>query len=559
MANFTNVLFSLYKENPDKICLIFVRSNFPDTSITYRELLENSAVYANKYRERGIEPGDVVILILQHSIELIYAYFGAVLNGSIPSILPFLTEKLLPDRYRSDLTSLIAITHPSAIVTYRDFQNEVKQATKEGDLVREILIVEDFDGKKPIDISTLGGFNRKSSDIALLQHSSGSTGLQKGVALSHESVMNQLLSYGSILQLDTQHDVIVSWLPLYHDMGLIACFLMPILRNIPLVLLSPFEWVRAPHKLLEAVTKYKGTLTWLPNFAFNFCAQKIRDRYLEAIDLGSWRAVINCSEPTRAESHEAFYKRFKKYGLKESVLNTCYAMAENVFAVTQSPLNQDPLIDVIDRNSFQVEKIAVPSFKGDTIRMLSAGKTIPGVKVKIINEKGDILNDRHIGQVAINSNCMLSEYFNRPNETRKAFLDGWYLTGDFGYLVDEELFITGRMKDLIIVGGKNVYPQDIEQLAMEIQGIHPGRVVAFGIFNDEAGTEDVVLIAETSEIETLKREELANKIRKIVTTGSAIALRQVILVDRKWLIKTSSGKIARSANKEKYIKEFINS
>ncbi|MFC2064721.1 AMP-binding protein [Chloroflexota bacterium] len=559
MKNFSSILLSNLELFPNKECLFIVHSNQPDISITYNELVNKSAGYARRFQNLGIQPGEVVILVLQHGIDLIYAYFGAILNGSIPSIMPFLTEKLLPERYRSDMSALISITHPAAIVTDGEFFDEIQKARVPGDSVRELILVEELSGERVPDFQTLRGITCSDDDIALLQHSSGSTGLQKGVALSHKAVINQLKSYESVLSLDTENDMIVSWLPLYHDMGLIACFLMPILRNIPLILMSPFDWVRAPHRLFDLVTKYKGTLIWLPNFAFNFCALKIRDRYLEGIDLSSLRAVINCSEPTRWDSHQMFFVRFQKCGLSEEVINTCYAMAENVFAVTQSTLNRIVTVDEIDKMVYQTEKKALLAKGTGTLRMLSAGKPIPGVEIKIFDEKANELPDRQIGQIAIKSDCMLTEYYNRPEETGNSFDGEWYLTGDLGYSVKDELFITGRMKDLIIVGGKNVYPQDIEFLAMEIPGIHPGRVVAFGLFNDKSGTEDVILIAETDEVDLEKRVTLANKIREVVTKGSAIALRKVILVEKKWLVKTSSGKIARSANREKFIENFINS
>ena len=195
--------------------------------------------------------------------------------------------------------------------------------------------------KLTLSFDTLAGFSRNPEDIVLLQHSSGTTGLQKGVALSHQAVFNQLDAYGESLSLN-ENDVIVSWLPLYHDMGLIAGFIMPVLSGVPLVLLSPFDWVRAPYKLLQSISKYSGTLVWLPNFAYNFSAQKIRDRHIEGVDLSSLRAIINCSEPVRWESHQAFYERFKAYGLKSEMLQTSYAMAENVFSVTQSSLGSIP-------------------------------------------------------------------------------------------------------------------------------------------------------------------------------------------------------------------------
>ncbi len=411
-------------------------------------------------------------------------------------------------------------------------------------------------GSTPPDFARFAGLQRQPADIALLQHSSGTTGLQKGVALSHQAVINQLNNYARAIHLDSR-DVFVSWLPLYHDMGLIACWLMPILMGNQLVLMSPFEWIRAPYRLLQAVSKYKGTLSWLPNFAYNFCAQKIRERDLQGLDLSSWRVISNCSEPTRWESHKAFHDRFSSLGLSQSALNTCYAMAENVFAVTQGGMDSPVVYEDIDRDTLQTKKVARVAEPGQVVvRMLGTGKAIPNSQVRIVDEKGHTLADRQVGEVAVQSDCMLSEYYHRPDATEKAFVDGWYLTGDFGYLVDGELYITGRKKDLIIVGGKNIYPQDLELLAYEVPGVHAGRASAFGIFNDSTGTEDVVLVAEVDTDDPSEMQKIGDGIRVAVTRGSAVALRYVHLVKVPWLVKTSSGKTARSANREKFLKEM---
>jgi acyl-CoA synthetase (AMP-forming)/AMP-acid ligase II len=340
-------------------------------------------------------------------------------------------------------------------------------------------------------------------------------------------------------------------------MGLIACWLMPVLLGYPLVIMSPFDWIRAPYRLLQAVSRYKGTLSWLPNFAYNFCTQKIRERDLEGVDLSSWRAISNCSEPMRWDSHQAFFKRFQSLGLRYEALTTCYAMAENVFAVTQGGIVAPVVFEDIDRESLQVEKVARPAVpEKPVIRMLGAGKSIPNTSVSILDSKGHPLPDRKVGEVALKSNCMLSGYYHRPDATEKAFMNGWYLTGDFGYLVNGELFITGRKKDLIIVGGKNIYPQDLELLAYEVPGVHAGRASAFGIFNEATGTEDVVLVAEVDTDDLAEQLKISDLIRTTVTRGSAVALRYVHIVGKHWLVKTSSGKTARSANREKFLKEM---
>ncbi|MGA2502464.1 MAG: AMP-binding protein [Anaerolineales bacterium] len=557
MPTFSQLLKDHYEKTPDKVCITLLHSGQPDLSVSYRDLVYGATGYVKSYQQNGVQPGDVVLLILQHGVDLLYAYFGAVLHGAIPSIMPFLTEKLLPERYRTDLAGLVSVSQPTAIVTYRNFELEVRAAIKPGkDSVKAVIVSDQVEGPFPPQFSFFSGLRRKPENIALLQHSSGTTGLQKGVALSHKAVINQLNNYAEAIHLSDK-DVFISWLPLYHDMGLIACWLMPILMGFPLVLMSPFDWIRAPYRLLTTVSKYKGTLSWLPNFAYNFCTQKIRDRDLEGVDLSTWRAVSNCSEPMRWESHHTFYERFRSFGLKYESLCTCYAMAENVFAVTQGGVDERVVFEDIERESLQTKKYAQVAQPGQVVvRMMSAGKGIQNTKVRIINNRGQILPDRYVGEVAIQSDCMLTGYYHRDDATEKAFLDGWYLSGDYGYLVDGELFITGRKKDLIIIGGKNIYPQDLELLAYDVPGVHPGRASAFGVFNEATGTEDVVLVAEVDVDDPEQQYEIADAIRTSVTRGSAVALRYVHLVHHPWLVKTSSGKTARAANREKFLNEM---
>ena len=245
-----------------------------------------------------------------------------------------------------------------------------------------------------------------------------------------------------------------------------------------------------------------------------------------------------------------FLDRFQPYGLHPSAMTTCYAMAENVFAVSQGGIEKAVSVDQINKRSLFVDRIAVPSKSDeDIINMLSAGSPINNTRLKILDQHHNILSDRQLGEIAISSDCMLSGYYNRPDLTIKAFQDGWYLTGDLGYIADGEIYITGRKKDLIIVGGKNIYPQDLENLASEVEGIHPGRVVAFGIPNEITGTEDVVIIAEVDTIDNdpinseididmehlPEIDQVSDEIRLRVTRGSDIALRRVKLVKRGWL------------------------
>jgi acyl-CoA synthetase (AMP-forming)/AMP-acid ligase II len=556
MTTFVQRLEALHSHSPQQVAITLQVAAQPDLRITYAELLHGASAYASTFRRDQVKPGEVVILILQHGLDLVYSFWGAILHGAIPSIMPYLTEKLAPEQYRADLAALIAVTEPAAVVTYPQFELEVRGALKAGSSVRAVVRTDRLASSSELDFVNLGGSTRGPDDIVLLQHSSGTTGLQKGVALSHEAVFNQLDAYSQSLGL-TDKDVIVSWLPLYHDMGLIAGFLMPILCGIPVVLSSPFDWVRGPHRLLWSVSEYRGTLSWLPNFAYNFCSQKIRERDLEGVDLSTWRGVINCSEPVRWASHEAFYERFKGHGLKREALQTSYAMAENVFAVTQSDLSRPPLVEDIDADAFLSQGVARPPEPGrQSLRMMSSGRPIENTEIRILNAHHRDLPAGHMGEIALRSNCMLTGYFNRPDATKEALRDGWYFTGDYGYVSAGEVFVTGRKKDMIIVGGKNVYPHDLESLSYEVPGVHAGRSVAFGIFNEETGTEDVAMVAEAETEDEAERERIADLIRQHVTKRSAVALRHVRVVGPHWILKTSSGKTARRANRDKFLKEW---
>lgn len=559
MTTFPERLKALHSQTSERVAVYLQFAGREDLPLTYEQLLRGAAAVARTFAREGIQPGEVVVLILQHSPELLYSFWGAILHGAIPSIMPFLTEKLSPERYRADLASLIGVTRPSAIITYPEFEADVRGALNEADSVRAVVLTDQFEPQSEIDFDALQGLQRVADDIVLLQHSSGTTGLQKGVALSHQAVFNQLSAYSKALSLNEQ-DVIVSWLPLYHDMGLIAGFLMPILSGIPLVLMSPFDWVRAPYRLMQSVSKYRGTLTWLPNFAYNFSSQKIRDRHMQGVDLSSWRAIINCSEPVRYESHQAFHEFFKTYGLQWATLQTSYAMAENVFGVTQSHLGREPVVLELDRESFMGERVAKNAFDGrPSMKMMSSGLPLENTQIKVVDEQGNKLPDCTIGEIALSSNCMLSGYFNRPDLTKQAFRDDWYLTGDYGFMLDGELFVSGRKKDMIIVGGKNLYPQDLESLTYEVPGVHAGRSVAFGVFDETQGTEEVVIIAEVESENEEEHQRIADALRAHVTKNSAIALRHVKVVGPKWIVKTSSGKTARAANKEKFLRELDDS
>jgi acyl-CoA synthetase (AMP-forming)/AMP-acid ligase II len=550
------------QSEPDALALVFIGEDGAEERVTAAEFHRGSLAYADALRGIGIGPEDLVILMLNHSRVLLSAFWGALYLGAIPSIFPFLTEKLDPALYMERVRALVEHSRARAVITFPAFKDQL--AALLAGIGCQVLSTDQAPAAARPGMGPLPtGFG--GDKIAFLQHSSGTTGLQKGVALSHRAVLNQIDSYGQALGL-SRDDVIVSWLPLYHDMGLIAGFILPITAGVPLVLMSPFHWVRSPRILFRAIHDHRGTLCWLPNFAYNHCVRAIRERDLDGIDLSRLRALINCSEPVHDHSHRLFSAKFAAWGFRESALATCYAMAENTFAVTQSALGQPPRVDWIEIGAFQQDHRAVPAGPDTdgspgSMPMVSCGAAIPGAQVAVVGPDGARLPERQEGEVVVRSNSMLTGYYKRPDLTDQAVLDGWYKTGDMGYLAGGELFVSGRKKDLIIVGGKNVYPQDLETIANVTPGIYPGRAVAFGVYDDAQGTETVVMVCELEDGPQAsagpdEHKQIAADLRKRVVGQTEVTLADVRLVERRWVIKTSSGKIARADNRDKYLREF---
>lgn len=555
MTTLIEILQEHVNKNPTTP-LITMRGHDNETTITRQEFYERASQYASALNRIGVKRGDLVAVVLQHGEDVLYSFWGAMMLGAIPSIFPFLSDKLDREIYFNNLSNLVEQEQISVIITYDALRPALTERLKSIITLKAIITPKHLNqmNKQPF---VANGYDA----IAFLQHSSGSTGLQKGVMLSHQAVIQQIQSYADAIRL-TPDDVIVSWLPLYHDMGLIAGFVMPIVMGLKLVLLSPFHWVRDPKSLLWTIHDHGGTLCWLPNFAYNLMATRVRDADLDGLDLSSWRAVVNCSEPVQAESHDLFLARFHPYGFRQSALTTCYAMAENTFAVTQGGIDEPLKVDHVSRAGLIEQQTAspVPPDSPDAQRIVSNGKPITHCQVKVVDQDKNPLPERMIGEIWVQSDFMLTGYYGRPDLDADALYDGWYQTGDMGYLAEGEVYITGRKKDLIIIGGKNIYPQDIEHLLNDIEGIHAGRVVAFGVWNDDLGTEDIAIVVEAGDgIDPTNRQQIDPIIREIrgrIARQTDVSARYIRVVPKKWLIKTSSGKIARSANRDKFLHEF---
>ena len=508
----------------DRDAIIYLGTGIPTTHITRREFLQEVKTHASHLSALGIGVGDLVVIAHTQNLESIYSFWAAMMVGAVPSMFPTLTEKLDPVIYMRSMAELVTLSQVKAVLTTDEFAPRLSKEVACDVYGTMGLYSDTSSNEQPVRMAA-----PQPDDIAFLQHSSGTTGLQKGVALSHRSVLNQLANYAEAINLD-ESDVVVSWLPLYHDMGLIAGFVLPLFQGVPLVLMSPFDWVQHPALLFRAIHEHKGTLSWLPNFAYNHCARRIRRRDTEGLSVSSMKMFVNCSEPVYHESHRMFLERFKEQGLRENMLSVSYAMAENTFAVTQTKQGESIQLDIINQKTMMESQFAEPAVldEQDSEIRVSCGMPIEGTEIKVLDDFGRERPDRFVGELAIRSDCMLSGYYRRPDLT--PITDGWYLTGDLGYLAGGEVYIVGRSKDMIINAGKNIYPQDIESIVDEIEGIKAGRAVAFGVSDDREGTELVAIVAEVTTDDMDTQKEIKAKIRLQVAAQSMVTATYVHLV-----------------------------
>ena len=522
---------------------------------TFGEFRRMAQTQALLLKDNGVSVGDRVVLIMPQGIPLMATFVGAMLLGAVPAILAYPNFKVEPSKYRFGLAGVTANLHARVVVIDNEFPDDLLGHVSLGD-ARLLRAAEAGVSGGEVDLPDPGN---GPDSLAFIQHSAGTTGLQKGVALTHAAVLRHLEHLSAVLSID-ERDIVYSWLPLYHDMGLIACFILPMVCHLHVVMQSPLDWVMHPDTMLQIFTDYKCSLAWLPNFTFQFVPRRTPKERWSNFDMSSARALINCSEPVRASSMNEFCSAFAPCGLKQSALQSSYAMAENVFAVTQSGIHGKAGPEVIwaDGQRFRAEHFIaqVPEGSPGAIAFTSSGELLPNNRVQIVSDSGEVLSGGYVGEIAIQSDSLFEGYYNRPDLTERAIRDGWYYTGDLGFYLDDELYVVGRKKDLLIIGGENIYPQDIEEIVCSHAAIHDGRAIALGVFNPDLGTEDIVVVAEVEKDELLRQaDEIEREIRSSVVANMGVAVRTIFLKPPKWIVKSTAGKAARSTTREKLLKE----
>jgi len=530
-------------QHPDNTFCFFLKDGTSE-NIGFARLWARSSAYANLLRTSGLHRGQVLLIALKHCPDLYYAFLGALLCGSIPSFMPFPSPKQDPVRYWQSHNELFARIGAGGILTYKENAAILAENLKGRPL---LVLTPDASNDQPQAFSPV---RVHCDDVAFLQHSSGTTGLKKGVQLSYSAVSNQLESYRRTLSLDSS-DRIATWLPLYHDMGLIACFVLPLYLGIPIASMDAFEWVARPEILFDALDSYRCTYTWLPNFAFQHLCNTLDP--LRNWDLGHVKAFIDCSEPCKVETLDLFSKTFHSSGITRQQLQACYAMAETVFAVTQTPIGQNVPSLRVDRDVLQSKGLAVPSTPdGPGLELLSVGPPLPGIEVRVASSRGKFLEEGNVGELAVSGQFLFSGYFRNPQASAAALYDGWYYTEDRGFLYKGNVYILGRIKEMVILYGQNYYAHDIEFTCNQVAGVKPGRCVAFGLYNPQVGSEELIVIAET-ELEEPCWTDLAKRIKRALATDLNITPKDITIVSPGWLLKSTAGKINRGDNTTKYL------
>jgi len=519
-------------------------------SLTYAELAAKARAVARGLVAREVAPGERVALMLPTSVDFFTAFFGILYAGAVPvPIYPPMRLSQLEDHLRRQVGILrnagacLLITMPEG----RRLAGLLRAQVETLNAVESVATLAETPSQA--ELPPPAG----AESVALIQYTSGSTGDPKGVVLSHANLLANIRAMGAVMDAGSD-DVFVSWLPLYHDMGLIGAWLGCLHFAAPLYVMSPLSFLVRPESWLWAMHRFRATYSAAPNFGFELCINKVDEADLAGLDLASLRLVANGAEPVSPQTLHRFIERFGRHGFPPGAMAPVYGLAECSVGLAFPPLGRGPRIDRIDRDRLSTGGGAEPAKPDDPhpLEMVACGQPLPGHEVRVVDEAGHELGDRREGRLEFRGPSTTRGYFNNETKTRELFHDGWLDSGDRAYIANGDIFITGRIKDIIIRAGRHLYPQEIEESVADIPGIRKGGVAVFSVTDPAAGTERVIVLAETRETDTAARARLEAAAHEVVTDAAGTPPDEIILAPPRTVPKTSSGKIRRSAAKELY-------
>ncbi len=544
----TDALLWHAARHPDRL-QVHLYGETSEQEIAYGAIRRRAARCASRLAEHGLQPGQAVAIMLPTGCDYLYSFFGILMAGGIPvPLYPPARPGQIEEHLRRHV-GILENCRAAMLITIPEAKTVALLLRSQVVSLRQVLMPAELSGGD----AGFAPLPARPGDIAFIQYTSGSTGNPKGVVLTHANLVANIRAMGAAVQADAS-DVFVSWLPLYHDMGLIGAWFAALYLGFPTVLMSPLAFLSHPSRWLWAIHRHRGTLSGGPNFSYELCLKRIEARELEGLDLSCWRYAFNGAEPVSPGTLAAFSQRFGRYGLRANALQPVYGLAEASVGLCFPAPDTPYRIDRIERAVFQDRGVARPAAPGEpnALELPGCGRVIAAHQLRVVDAAGVELADRHEGRLQFKGPSATSGYFRNPEQTKKLFAGDWLDTGDLAYVAAGELFISGRAKDVIIRGGRNLYPYELEQAVGTLPGVRKGCVAVFGSIDPANGTERVVVLAETRETEAGALDALRRSINERAIDLIGMPADDIVLAPPHTVLKTSSGKIRRASSREYY-------
>lgn len=541
------VLFWHVKEHPDRPHIQLYEDDGQGEAITYAQLKERALKVAFGLQQLGLRPAQAVAIMLPTSADYFYSFFGILMAGGIPvPIYPPARPSQLEEHMQRH-TKILKNCEAGILVTVPEAKQVAKILKSYVQNLEEIVTVPELSASKTSPTLPL----IHADDTAFIQYTSGSTGDPKGVVLTHANLLANIRSMGQVVNA-TSKDVFISWLPLYHDMGLIGAWFGSLYHTSFFVVMSPLSFLAKPQRWLWAIHKYGGTLSASPNFGYEYCLHRLKDVDLTGLDLSTWRAAFNGAEAVSPLTIQNFSEHFQDYGFDPKAMTPVYGLAESSVGLAFPPMLRGPLIDSIERDTFTKSKRAKPVESKDehTLHFVSSGLPLPGHQIRVVGPTGHELPERHEGELQFCGPSSTSGYYRNTKKNEGLFDKSWLNTGDRAYISNGELYLTGRIKDIIIRAGRNIYPDEVEKAIGNVEGIRKGCVAVFGTLDKKTATERLIVLAETKIQDKKIREKLQKQINILATDLIGGPPDEIVLAQQGAVLKTSSGKIRRAASRD---------
>jgi len=542
------------RTNPDRPHIRLYSDDDLGEAITYRDLRDGAERVARGLHQSDFRPGQSVVIMLPTGREYFFTFFGILLAGGVPvPIYP----PARPTQIEDHLTrhaGIVANCQGRMLVTVAEAKRLGGLLKARTESLREVVTVDELTARD-------GAFTPpavKPADTAFLQYTSGSTGNPKGVVLTHANLLANIRAMGEALDLQSD-EVFVSWLPLYHDMGLIGAWLGNLHYAIPLVIMSPLAFLSRPQRWLKAIDRHRGTFSAAPNFAYELCLRRVADADLEDLDLSTWRRAFNGAEAVNPETLRRFAERFRRCGFRAEAMMPVYGLAECSVGLAFPPMGRGPLIDRVERDTFMDTGRAepVPAADGHALSFVACGRPLTGHQIRVVDGAGRELPERRQGRLQFRGPSTTGGYFRNPKATAELFDGDWLNSGDLAYIAGGDVHITGRSKDIIIRAGRNIYPAEFEDAVGDLDGLRKGAVAVFGSADAASGTERLVVLAETRKRQAEDLDRLRAEINALAVDLVGGPPDDVVLAPPRTVLKTSSGKVRRAACRELYERGLI--